>query len=98
MKPKKLVKKPLLKQKSAASVASKKAIKVAKPASRKKIAYSDTDDDLDFPDDDAEVAEMQICKAPPARARPARAAVAKKPTTYDLSSDDEDDESDAEFS
>ena len=89
IKPKQVVKKPLLKQKV---VSSETSVKVSKPAPRKKVVASDSEDDFDFPDDDVDV----VPKPPPARARPARAAVAKKPTLYDLSSDDDD--SDAEFS
>lgn len=95
VKPKKIVKKSLLKSKVISSETSMKAVKASKPAPRKKIAYSDSEDDFDFPDDDAED-KIQPQKAPPARARPARSAVAKKPTIYKLSSDDDDD-SDAEF-
>ena len=92
IKPKQVVKKALLKQKVVPNETSMKAVKVSKPAPRKKIVASDSEDDFDFPDDDVDV----VPKPPPARARPARAAVAKKPTLYDLSSDDDD--SDAEFS
>ena len=93
VKPKKVVKKMQLKSKTIASETSAKALKTNKPAPKKKMAYSDSEDDFDFPDDDED--GMQPRKAPPARARPARAAVAKKPTSYDLSSDDD---SDADFS
>ena len=92
IKPKQVVKKALLKQKVVPNETSMKAVKVSKPAPRKKIVASDSEDDFDFPDDDVDV----VPKPPPARARPARAAVAKKPTLYNLSSDDDD--SDAEFS
>ena len=99
IKPKKVAKKPLLTQKSAESSNATKAVKASKPAQRKKIIDTDSEDDLDFPDDDEEDAEMQFRKAPPARARPARTVVAKKPTLYNMSSDDDDDDnSDAEFS
>ena len=92
IKPKQVVKKALLKQKVVPNETSMKAVKVSKPAPRKKIVDSDSEDDFDFPDDDVDV----VPKPPPVRARPARAAVAKKPTLYNFSSDDDD--SDAEFS
>jgi hypothetical protein len=97
IKPKKVVKKPLLKPKNMSSDTSTKVIKVSKPAPRKKVDNSDSEDNFDFPDDDAGAA-FPLSKAPPARARPARATAVKKPTVYNLSSDDEDDDSDAEFS
>jgi DNA topoisomerase II len=95
-KPTKAAKKPALKPKTtASSTAAKKVIGSKKTLKLKKVADSDSEDDFDFPpDDDDEIAVSKV-KAPPVRARAARAAVSKKPVIYALSSDDD---SDAEFS